>query len=47
TDPILGAEVRIGVLMGSVASAVVGFQLLRRLAEIEELKRQTRETARF
>ncbi|MCK9909371.1 Na+/H+ antiporter NhaA, partial [Microbacteriaceae bacterium K1510] len=47
TDPILAAEVRIGVLVGSLASASVGFQLLRRLAEIEEIKRQTRDTARY
>ncbi len=46
-DPILAAEVRIGVLIGSLASAVVGFQVLRRLAEIEEMKRQTRDAARF
>lgn len=47
TDPILAAEVRIGVLVGSLVSATVGFQLLRRLAEIEEMKRQTRDAARF
>ncbi|MEI9899287.1 MAG: Na+/H+ antiporter NhaA [Hyphomicrobium sp.] len=47
TDPILAAEVRIGVLVGSLASATVGFQLLRRLAEIEAMKRQTRDDARF
>lgn len=47
TDPILAAEVRIGVLVGSLLSATVGFQLLRRLAQVEEMKRQTRDAARF
>jgi NhaA family Na+:H+ antiporter len=32
SDPILAAEVRIGVIMGSLASAVLGYVLLSRLA---------------
>lgn len=47
SDPILAAEVRIGVLVGSLLSATVGFLLLRRLAEVEEMKQQTRDSARF